>query len=128
MTGATVRTGGCLCGHIRFEAHGPPEAPHTCACSMCRKHSGALLVSWVEYPRERVKWVGPGGSPATWRSSSASSRAFCPTCGSTLGAIDDAPVVALLTGAFDDPAAPELKPKGHSYAAARPDWLKVRIL
>ncbi|MGO0760742.1 GFA family protein, partial [Citrobacter freundii] len=27
------------------------------------------------------------------------SRAFCPQCGSSVGAIDDAPVIALLAGA-----------------------------
>ena len=127
MSEPLVLTGGCLCGSIRFSASGPPEAPHSCACGMCKRHSGALVVAWVEYARDKVEWTGPGGAPATWRSSSASSRAFCATCGSTLGAIDDAPVIALVTGAFDDPAAEALKPKGHSYAKARPAWLHLSI-
>jgi hypothetical protein len=67
-------------------------------------------------------WTGPGGAPAVWRSSDRSSRAFCPVCGSSLGAIDDAPVVALLTGAFDKPHLKELKPESHSYKGARPKW------
>ncbi|MEX0308889.1 MAG: GFA family protein [Tateyamaria sp.] len=127
MTTDTVLTGGCLCGRIRFEARGAPDAPHTCSCGMCRQHSGALVLSWVEYARDRITWTGPGGAPATWRSSSASSRAFCPTCGSTIGAIDDAPVIALVTGVFDDPSADILKPKGHSFAKLRPSWLRVTI-
>jgi len=122
-----VFEGGCLCGHIRFRATGPAEAPHTCSCRMCQRHTGALTVAWVEFPRNAVAWTGPGGAPATYRSSEASSRAFCPKCGSTIGAIDDDPVVAIVTGVMDDPSLEALRPLGHSFAARRPDWWKVRI-
>jgi hypothetical protein len=43
----------------------------------------------VEFPAASVEWIGPGG------------RAFCSTCGTTIGAIDDDPIVALATGAHD---------------------------
>ena len=118
-------TGGCLCGNIRFETTAKPGAPHTCSCTMCQKHSGALTVAWVEFPAEAVTWTGPGGAPATWRSSKVSSRAFCPTCGSTLGAIDDDPMIALVTGVFDSPGAAALRPKSHSYRSERPNWWHV---
>jgi hypothetical protein len=119
-----VFEGGCLCGHIRFRATGEPGFPHTCSCGMCRRHTGSLTATWVEFPREAVEWTGPGGAPATWRSSARSSRAFCPVCGCSLGAIDDAPVVALLTGAFDKPHLKELVPLSHSYVSGRPRWWK----
>jgi len=117
--------GGCLCGSIRFRAQGPAGWPHTCSCRMCQRHSGALTLSWAEFPRDRVEWTGPGGAPAVWRSSDRSSRAFCPSCGSTLGAIDDAPVIALVLGSFDKPTASELMPASHSYRAGRPKWWHV---
>lgn len=123
--GETVWTGGCLCGDIRFEATGSPGHPHTCSCRMCQRHTGALTAVWVEFPRERVAWTGPRGEPARWRSSEKSSRAFCPACGSALGALDDAPVVALLTGAFDKPGAAALRPAAHSYRGGRPRWWRV---
>ena len=72
-------------------------------------------------------WTGPGGAPAAYRSSEFSSRAFCPTCGSTLGAIDDAPVVALVTGVFDKPSLAALKPVAHSFKGQRPRWWHVEI-
>lgn len=122
---AIVRTGGCLCGAVRFSARGAPGFPHTCSCGQCRRHSGALTVAWVEYPAEAVAWTGPAGPPARWRSSAGSSRAFCPTCGSTLGALDDAPVVALVVGAFDVPDDPALRPESHSFEASRPGWWSV---
>jgi hypothetical protein len=117
--------GGCLCGHIRFEALGPAEKPHTCSCKMCQRHSGALTTTWVEFPKSSVKWVGPGGAPSTYRSSDYSSRSFCPKCGSTLGAIDDNPVVALVLGVFDSANRKELRPTYHSYKGGRPKWWHV---
>jgi hypothetical protein len=122
-----VLEGGCLCGHIRFKATGEPGFPHTCSCSMCRKHTGALTATWVEYPSDKVEWTGPGGPPRTYRSSSGSSRAFCGECGGSIGAIDDAPIIALLTGAFDKPHLAPLIPQSHSYVGGRPKWWKVII-
>lgn len=115
-------SGGCLCGHIRFETSVRPGFPHTCSCRMCQRHTGALTASWVEFPRDGIRWTGPGGSPALWRSSDRSSRAFCPVCGSSLGAVDDAPVIALLTGTFDKPHLVALKPASHSHSGSRPRW------
>lgn len=120
-------TGGCLCGSIRFEAQGVPGKPHTCSCSMCQRHSGGLTLAWVEFAKDDVSWTGRGGAPSTWRSSKASSRAFCPQCGSTLGAIDDEPVVALATGAFDKPHLLPLKPRYHSFKGKRPKWWHVEV-
>lgn len=117
-----IRHGGCLCGAIRFEAVGQPGNPHACSCESCRRHTGAPSVGWVEYPRSMLRWTGPGGAPAVYRSSDYSSRAFCPHCGSSLGAIDDAPTVALLIGAFDEHRDPALRPDGHSFEDGRPSW------
>ncbi|WP_205910392.1 GFA family protein [Rhizobium sp. FKL33] len=122
-----ILEGGCLCGHIRFRATGEPGFPHSCSCSMCRKHTGALTAAWVEYPKDHVEWTGPGGAPKSYRSSPGSSRAFCGECGSSIGAIDDAPVIALLTGAFDKPHLAPLIPQSHSYVGGRPKWWTVTV-
>lgn len=122
MRKARLLEGGCLCGSIRFTAVGPPLNPHTCSCSMCRRHTGAPTANWVEFPREAVRWTGPGGMPRVFRSSEWSSRAFCPTCGSSLGAIDDAPTIALLTGVFDKSGSRDLRPRRHSFRGGRPRW------
>lgn len=120
--------GGCLCGHIRFTAQGSPNNPHTCSCKICQRHSGALTQAWVEFPSDNVNWTGPGGKPKTWRSSSYSARSFCDVCGSTLGAIDDEPVVALVLGTFDSANQQELKPQSHSYISKLPKWWKPEQL
>lgn len=118
-------SGGCLCGHIRFQAHGLPGNPHSCSCEFCRRHSGAPTLCWVEFPRQAVEWNGPGGMPTLYRSSPYSSRAFCPRCGSTLGAVDDEPTVALTTGSFDRADLPELRPTSHAFADVCPSWWRI---
>ena len=110
-------SGGCLCGHIRFQARGLPGNPHSCSCDFCRRHSGAPTLCWVEFPRQAI--------PALYRSSPYSSRAFCPRCGSTLGAIDDEPTVALATGSFDRADLPELRPTSHAFADVCPEWWRI---
>lgn len=114
--------GGCLCGSIRFKATGTPEQPHSCSCTMCQQHSGAPTLCWVVFPKEAVAWTGPGGMPSLYRASDFSSRAFCPNCGSNLGAIDDAPTVGLVTGSFDERHREELRPLAHSFADSKPAW------
>ncbi len=120
-------SGRCLCGAIAFEARAPAGDPHTCSCKMCQRHSGAPITAWVEFPADAVRWTGPGGAPALWRSSDASSRAFCATCGSSIGAVDDAPCIALMLGAFDEVGQRELAPSAQSHPESSPDWLHVRL-
>jgi hypothetical protein len=80
---------------------------------------------WVEFKQDQVHWNGPGGKPAIWRSSEWSSRAFCKVCGSTIGAIDDKPTIALAVGGFDAPNRKDLAPEFHSYVSKRPKWWAV---
>ena len=119
--------GGCLCGNIRFTAIGEAKKPHTCSCKMCQKHSGAITQAWVEFDKADVSWDGPGGMPSLWRSSDFSCRSFCNICGSTLGAIDDEPVVALVLGVFDSNNRQALKPVAHSYKSKQPKWWHVEV-
>ncbi|MGC5700847.1 GFA family protein [Pseudomonas sp. NFXW11] len=120
-----IHQGGCLCGQIRFSAQGPAANPHTCSCKLCQRHSGALTLAWVEFTRDQVSWTGPGGVPATFRSSDCSSRAFCPHCGSSLGAIDDEPTIALLLGCFDNNLDPAPMPTRHSFQDLQPRWWPI---
>lgn len=117
--------GGCFCGYIRFRAVGLPSNPHTCSCKDCQHHSGALSVAWVEFPKDSVQWTGEGSEPSKFRCSDFSSMSFCPKCGSSLGAIDDEPVIALVLGSFDSPDHQELMPTKHSFVDRRPSWWHI---
>jgi hypothetical protein len=117
-----VQAGGCLCGAVRFEVTGEVSNPHSSSCRNCQQHTGAPTVAWVEFARDQVRWTGMAGAPATSRSSEYSSGAFCAACGSSIGAIDDAPTVALLVGSFDDRMRAAFAPEYHSFKDRKPHW------
>ena len=46
----TMRTGGCLCGAIRYESGGEPAFSLQCHCRDCQRQSGAAYVAAVRMP------------------------------------------------------------------------------
>lgn len=116
------RPGGCLCGAVRFVAMGRPIKVNLCHCQMCRKASGAPVVAWAAYERDRVQFE----AAPTWRQSSAKAeRGFCPSCGSALAwhELGDDKFLDLAVGAFDEPD--DLKPAEQLWMDARIRWLKI---
>jgi len=78
----TVRTGGCLCGAVRYEATGALRDVVVCHCRMCRKahgHVGAYTAS----ARDALRLVETRGLK-WYRSSAQARRGFCSECGATL--------------------------------------------
>lgn len=53
----STRTGGCLCGQIRYLVTGSPRDPHSCSCEQCRRHSGAPTQVWIEL--DKASCAGP---------------------------------------------------------------------
>ena len=89
------RTGGCLCGAVRYSVRGAPLRVGLCHCADCRKTSGSAFVTFAVWPRAAFSVAGDIASHA--------GRSFCPLCGSRLfclrpeeaeinvGSLDDAP-------------------------------------
>lgn len=117
-------SGGCLCGFIRFTAINP-SSPHSCSCDMCQKHTGCHTAVWIEFDSADVEWTAEGGAPSLFRSSAASSRAFCAQCGTSVGAIDDSQVTALLSGIFDNNQRDLFSPSSHSFQDMKPEWWRI---
>ena len=46
----TLRTGGCLCGAIRYESSGEPVFALQCHCRDCQRQSGSAYVAAVRVP------------------------------------------------------------------------------
>ena len=38
-------TGSCLCGQVRYEIRGTPQAMYYCHCGMCRKATGTSFAT-----------------------------------------------------------------------------------
>lgn len=120
---AQERTGGCLCGLIRFTAIGPAVYPHTCHCAHCQKLGGTPVMWWAGF--EQVVWNGEGGEP-TWYETfpGQAKRGFCATCGSRVAAIDcDIPEIGINVTALDDTSSADLVPVNASFRELAVHWL-----
>src|SRR6266496_6266539 len=71
---AGLRTGGCLCGAVRYSVRGDPVHVRRCHCTNCRKESGSAFTVYAHWPVEAFEMSG--------EISSYDGRGFCPRCGS----------------------------------------------
>lgn len=108
------RTGGCLCGAVRYVVRGEPFHVGRCHCADCRKRSGSTYTIYGQWPREAFELEG---EPASFRSDQ-----FCPTCGSHLGLLDEPEGVELSLGTLDE-APFELVPEAELWTKRREPWL-----
>ncbi len=106
------RTGGCLCGNVRFVAMGPPYRVGLCHCLDCRKHHGALFHASAIYPQEAVTVTGETRNYA--------GRCFCPTCGSPVFG-RDGDEIGVNLGSFDAPD--QFVPTYELWTIRRDGWL-----
>jgi len=101
------RTGGCVCGAVRFVARNVPATFGICHCPTCRRWTGSALFE-VSVPTGDITWQG-AEHIATRASSTHGERAWCRQCGTHLyyrhtkkdewfGGTD------LSLGVFDDPS------------------------
>jgi hypothetical protein len=105
-------TGGCLCGALRFTAHGQPYRVGICHCMDCRKNHGAIFHASAIFPDTAVTITG---AVKSYRD-----RSFCPTCGSPVFAhIEDE--IGINLGAFDEPD--RFRPTYELWTIRRESWL-----
>ena len=114
-----VRSGGCACGALRFEARGEPLHVGLCHCMTCRRRHGAPFNAFATYEATQVHWDGPGGR---WRSSERSVRVACTTCAAPIfWADDDGRYIELHLGSFDEIGT--LAPQYEIWTIRREPWL-----
>ncbi|MDV4144272.1 MULTISPECIES: GFA family protein [Shimia] len=104
--------GGCLCGKVRFVAHGAPDRTGICHCLDCRKHHGALFYAAAIFPARAVTITG--------ETRAYEGRAFCPHCGSSVFA-RTGDEVEIHLGALDEPD--RFLPDYETWTERRETWL-----
>ncbi len=96
-----VRSGGCLCGAVRYEVHGSLRPIVACHCTQCRRTTGHFLAATAAR-RADFRLLEQTG--LRWYVSSPEARrGFCAQCGSTLfweGAGRD--YLSIAAGTLDD--------------------------
>lgn len=109
-----ARTGGCLCGAVRYRLEGEPFKGGLCHCTDCRKVTGGPFLAYADWRPNQFSYEG--------KVSTFDGRSFCPTCGSRLFAISDDQVEIYL-GSLD--AAPYgIAPLNEGWAKRREPWLQ----
>ena len=111
-----VRTGGCLCGAVRYSVRGEPVHVGRCHCADCRRESGSAFTIYAHWPVEQFEVRG--------EIASYEGRGFCPRCGSRLL---DPPepgdgLIEVRIGTLDD-APFGLKPETEVWVKRREAWI-----
>jgi hypothetical protein len=109
----TERSGGCLCGAIRYTALGEPLRVGLCHCQDCRRTSGSAFSCFAVWPRQAFSHTG---ELATFQG-----RSFCPACGSRVAHLrnDEAEI---MVGTLDDGPS-DLIPSYELWVGRREPWL-----
>jgi hypothetical protein len=121
-----LRTGGCLCGALRYEARGEPSLMGHCYCADCRKASGSGFIPFMGFAREAVRFSGPN---VEFRSEATAGRIAvrnrCAVCGGLVfgGEIDKSDSFTIYAGSLDDASA--FRPTIAIFAGGRPDWAQL---
>jgi len=113
------KTGGCLCGGIRYEISGPLRPVIYCHCRQCQKTSGHHVAA-SSAPRDSIKITG---ELRWYRSSETARRGFCPTCGGNLFWDGPGKNLSIMAGTLDDTAG--LTAAGHIFVADKAAYLTL---
>lgn len=75
------RSGGCVCGAVRYVATGAPLRVGLCHCLTCRKRHGAPCNAFAAFRADKVRIEG---RTQVWAGAEHGLLHGCPTCGSPL--------------------------------------------
>lgn len=120
MTGE--RTGGCLCGQVRFRIAAEPVISRICWCRDCQHLAGNGTANAI-FPSGAIEITGTTAEfSSQGESGNTVRRRFCPTCGSHLFADSSgrAGLTVVRVGTLDDPSS--VKPVANIWAASAPGW------
>jgi hypothetical protein len=106
-TMTTSRTGGCLCGKVRYSLSGDSFRSHLCHCRDCQHFTGTAFGAGMFFPTSAVSIQGElKVFHAKGSSGQLVHRHFCPDCGSSVVVTGDKfpDAMVIQAGTLDDPA------------------------
>ena len=115
-----------MCGAVRYEVSGEPVWVGHCHCESCRRHTGAPVVTYASFKKDRVAFTK--GERQIYNSSPGVGRGFCGQCGTpiTWEGVDDperGPIVEVHISTLDEPNA--FVPTNHLFYPERIAWLDI---
>jgi hypothetical protein len=121
---AKMRTGGCLCGAVRYESDGEPSFSLQCHCRDCQRSSGTAYIAAMRVPAADFRITQ--GNPKRYIGKSDAgneiSRLFCGDCGSPLYVqVPTRPdIVGIRVGTLDDPSV--FRPDADIFVKSAQPW------
>ncbi len=122
---ATLLSGRCLCGAVRFAVSGKLGPVTHCYCGTCRRAQGGAGTTAAPVRRKYFELLAGAASVAEYESSPGKRRCFCRTCGSPLWSRrEDMPdVLRLRLGALD--GDPGRRPAAHVWVSEKAPWVEI---
>ena len=117
------RTGGCLCGTVRFQLGSEPFDAGWCHCRTCQLNSGSPGMVFASVPVADFRWTEGESDVRDVKSSGFGHRKFCGRCGTQfLMQVDHQPeTVDFSVATLDAPAS--VQPGFHIFWSSRISWL-----
>ncbi|MGK2911160.1 MAG: GFA family protein [Sphingobium sp.] len=128
MNQSEVRSGGCLCGKIRYTVPSQPAGVIVCHCGDCQKQAGSAFSLIAVYPQPTVaikgecavfEIMGASGKPVA--------RHFCGSCGSPIYSETqggrEAGLAFIKAGTLDDVS--DLAPSAHFWVRSKQPWVQL---
>jgi hypothetical protein len=118
---ALARTGGCLCGALRYEISGPFGPIWNCHCAFCRRIHGAAFTTVAIMARSAFRWNDASAPPTTFETPMGSVRHFCGNCATPICNFPSEPaILCLVVASLDDDL--EESPWAHVNLESRAPW------
>ena len=105
-----IRSGGCLCGQIRFEVEGLPSRVSVCHCRYCQLRTGSAFGVSVYFPTNKITVISGNLQDYSLETESGNTLKIerCSNCGTSLfWQIDTKPYLELkgtAGGTYDPPS------------------------
>lgn len=117
-------TGGCLCGLVRFEVSEVNLQAINCHCSICRRQSGAPLMSFVAAPLQGFAYTQGEENISYYATSRDFGRTFCKLCGAPLPIVDSQHhKIYIPAPDLDDQQG--IRVDAHMFVASKAPWHRI---
>ncbi|MDC0886280.1 GFA family protein [Altererythrobacter sp.] len=121
-----AKTGGCLCGAVRYTMSAEPAMAVNCHCQHCQKQSGSAFSTIIGVPQEALSIDGAFKTyDDRGESGEAVLRDFCESCGSPLfSRVAAAPgLIFVKVGTLDDTS--DFEPAMHLWTKSKQSWVDL---
>jgi hypothetical protein len=122
MGDATILTGKCACGAVRYRVADAFVYAMNCHCSNCRAGTGTAFKAFAGIARSKLEVTAGGHNLLVWGDADGN-HTRCATCGSLLFSVVDEERVHVALGSLRD--VPTIRPAKHIFVGSKAPWFEI---